>query len=543
MPEHTDNSPLEVRLMELLTAVREDEDPAARRELNDLLRSDPAARGHIATLLVDEHALIRRLREEGIIAILDAKPRPVYQHRLAPARSARKPSTHWKPLVAAAAVLIAGFFGWLALRPSSGPKGIRQVAAIAVLKEEVDAVWRKSPHTSGSALTPGMLSLESGMAAIVFTSGARILLEGPAELQLISNMEASCRSGKLRAHVPPPAQGFTILTPSSRVVDRGTIFGLSVRNDGSALVKVMQGEVELQHQKSVYQIKTNAAALIDPAGNPTPTRIPDDAFPSEENFSARIVAVGRSTAARWQSAAAALARDPSTLLAYSFEESTNTSRTVRNHTSDAPLESHGTLVGTGWNQGRWMGKRALEFNGRGDRLLFELDATSPAATFIAWIRIDSLSNPYQILLMPNHYRKSALQWLISQSGELRLALSNGKGDPSHPGSWEGPVKAHAISNLDFGRWVFLASSYNSATGEVVHYRDGQPIGSGSFPAKIPVVFGSFSFGNWATLTSDSNDHAKPREYRNFDGRLDELAILSRALSSSEISRIYQNGKP
>jgi hypothetical protein len=544
-------SSLEDRLLERLIAVREHEDPAARAQLNDLLRSDPAARAAMARLLVDEQALINRLRQDGIVAMLQPKARPPVPRRAEPSvrqglRRVSKSRGAWTSLAAAAVLVLAGFLGWRVLRPSSGKIASSVIQPVAVLKESADAVWKEASPAPGASLVPGGLKLESGMAAIEFTSGARVLLEGPAELDLVSGMEVFCRSGKLRANVPPPAQGFTIVTPSSRVVDLGTTFGLSVRGDGGALVKVMQGKVELRRGDAVFPLKENAAASIDPAGQPSPADSPDEAFPSEENFKERIAAGERQTAARWQAASSHLANDPAALLSFTFQESTHSSRSARNHAAGAPVESHGSLVGAGWAEGRWPGKRALEFKGQSDSMPFILKQTAPAATLLAWVRVDSLPNSYHILLMPDYRQASALQWMIVRNGELRLALKNGVEDPGTLAGWDGPVKAPAISTLDFGRWVFLASTYDSKTGKVVHYRDGRQIGTGYFEHKLPVEFGLFSFGNWPESSRgilSEDDDTEGEGCRNFIGCLDELTILSRALSPWEIEYLHDQGKP
>lgn len=544
-------SSLESRLLTLLLAVRENDDPGARTQLNELLREDPAARAAIARLLVDEQALINRLRQDGMVAMLQPKPRIITSSGESPPqrqglRKLPKAARGWPALAAVAVLLLSGYLGWRALHTPSAAGVVSATQAVAVLKEDADAVWKETSPTPRRSLVPGTLTLVSGMAAIEFTSGARVLLEGPAELELISGMEAFCRGGKLRAHVPPPAQGFTIVTPSSRIVDRGTVFGLSVRKDGSTLVKVMQGVVELRHPQKVYQIKTNAAAMIDARGNPSQVKTPDEVFPSEEKFNERLAAGARRSAARWQATAATLAQDPATLLSYNFTESLRTSRSVRNHVPGAALESHGTLVGVGWTQGRWPGKHALEFKGRSDSMLFKLQRTSPAATLIAWVRVDSLPNPYHILLMPDYRQASALQWMIDHKGELRLALTTAVDAAGSPSGWDGPVKVPAISNSVFGRWVFLASTYDSNTGKVVHYRDGKQIGTGYFEHKLPVEFGSFSCGNWSddsvTVASGGSFSASSGA-RSFVGSIDELAVLSRALTPSEIQHLHDQGKP
>jgi hypothetical protein len=145
--------------------------------------------------------------------------------------------------------------------------------------------------------------------------------------------------------------------------------------------------------------------------------------------------------------------------------------------------------------------------------------------------------------MPDTAKKSALQWMLQKSGEMRLSLTNDLADPATASGWEPPVKATAISNLDLGRWVCLASTYDSTTGMVTHYRDGRAIGTGTFPLGLPVAFDSFSFGNWAESSVDGDVDADADRFRNFVGCLDELAVLSRALSPAEIDQLYQIGKP
>lgn len=446
------------------------------------------------------------------------------------------------PWLAAVVVLLGAIIFYPSQsRPPSTALSEVSSQCVAVLAGVADAVWSDPSPAPGVILTPGLLKLESGMAAIEFNSGARLLLEGPAELELVSTMEVNFRSGKLRANVPPPAHGFSTTTPSTRVVDLGTTFGLAIQPDGSTRIKVMDGKVELRHGSSVYPLETSASVSVDADGATATVKIPDEAFPSEGNFMERIATGARHSSTRWQVATAALSRDPATLLSFSFQESTAFSRSVRNQAVNAPVESHGTLVGTGWTEGRWPGKHALQFKGRSDRMLFKLSGSSLAATYLAWLRLDSLPNAYNCLLMPDTSKKSALQWMIQKSGEMRIALSNDLANQATVKGWEPPVKAAAISNLDLGRWVFLASTYDSTTGDVTHYRDGRIVGTGTFSLRLPVAFDSYSFGNWAETTVREDVGAD--QFRNLVGSLDEFAILSRAMSPAEIEQFYQTGKP
>jgi hypothetical protein len=95
-------------------------------------------------------------------------------------------------------------------------------------------------------LKAGQLDLQQGVAEVTFDCGARIVLEGPALLTLENSTRASLAIGRIVAHVPPAARGFTVAAPSVTVVDLGTEFGLDVDAAGTAEVQVFQGKVELR---------------------------------------------------------------------------------------------------------------------------------------------------------------------------------------------------------------------------------------------------------------------------------------------------------
>lgn len=95
---------LEQRLLHLLQAVRDTHDASARAELNTLLRENADARSTMARLMVDEQALISRLRDDSIVALLEPAPKVVTQLRTSPRWFT------WRPLTAAAAGLVIGLF-------------------------------------------------------------------------------------------------------------------------------------------------------------------------------------------------------------------------------------------------------------------------------------------------------------------------------------------------------------------------------------------------------------------------------------------------
>ena len=86
------------------------------------------------------------------------------------------------------------------------------------------------------------------MAQVEFVDGAVVVLEGPADYELVHGNGSHLRLGKLRAHVPKVAVGFTVGLPLGEVVDLGTDFGIEVHPDSSAEVFVYNGKIKYQGQ-------------------------------------------------------------------------------------------------------------------------------------------------------------------------------------------------------------------------------------------------------------------------------------------------------
>ena len=121
----------------------------------------------------------------------------------------------------------------------------RRGVNVAWLVNAQDCQWAEIKNEMpGRDMRAGKrLRLQAGLAQIEFDRGARVLLEGPAELVLVSGSEARLVHGKLTARVPAAACGFTILSPQGKIVDLGTEFGLSVDEEGETTVRVFDGLV------------------------------------------------------------------------------------------------------------------------------------------------------------------------------------------------------------------------------------------------------------------------------------------------------------
>jgi hypothetical protein len=101
------------------------------------------------------------------------------------------------------------------------------------------------PHPStGDVLPSGRFRLRSGRATLSLFSGVVLVVEGPADLDLVSIDRVFCRSGRLRTRVPKGAEGFVVSSPRSAVMDLGTEFEIDVGGDGKARVHVNEGQTE-----------------------------------------------------------------------------------------------------------------------------------------------------------------------------------------------------------------------------------------------------------------------------------------------------------
>lgn len=142
-------------------------------------------------------------------------------------------------LLALAASLLLGV--WIFLRPSD--------PSIATLESAKSCKWDEGtlPTQVGASLTPGRLRLAEGLAKITFRSGAEVTLEAPADLELVSARACVLHAGRLIARVPPPAIGFIVETPTAKLEDLGTEFGVHVRDAHTADVEVFSGIVDAKH--------------------------------------------------------------------------------------------------------------------------------------------------------------------------------------------------------------------------------------------------------------------------------------------------------
>ena len=102
----------------------------------------------------------------------------------------------------------------------------------------------------GARLQEGQrLEVAEGIVEVTYDRGTVVSIKGPADFQILSDMRATSRGGRITVDVGKLSNGFTVETPSANIVDWGTEFGVGVQGDETDIV-VFDGMVDLHARGS-----------------------------------------------------------------------------------------------------------------------------------------------------------------------------------------------------------------------------------------------------------------------------------------------------
>ncbi|QDU75847.1 FecR protein [Bremerella volcania] len=147
--------------------------------------------------------------------------------------------------------------------------------------EERDVVGRVTGRSGGTVtildddfvlgeeaeVRTGRYRLGDGFVQLTLDNDIEILLESPAEFELVSNMRMTLSRGRMSAVLPEEGRGFLVETPTAQLVDHGTAFAIDASNESASEIHVFQGEVSVRPLKAspgaddVF-LRTNQATLI-----------------------------------------------------------------------------------------------------------------------------------------------------------------------------------------------------------------------------------------------------------------------------------------
>ncbi len=210
--------------------------PAQFERLQALLRASPEARASYVRLMALSASLLDyagEMQADAPTGKAEAAPPPATRRWLA-----------WGGGLAAAALLLVALGVGLRQRPDSGER-LDEPEAVAHLSGQRAGQWRGPPPAPGGELRAGeRLELSVGYAEVTFDSGAQLVLTGPCVVVIRSAWEAGLEAGSVTVRVPPEALGFRVQHAQVEVVDLGTEFSMVAGADGAAEVFVLKGSVE-----------------------------------------------------------------------------------------------------------------------------------------------------------------------------------------------------------------------------------------------------------------------------------------------------------
>lgn len=231
-------------LRDLLTAAHEEADAASILQGLASLE-DASADAELVDLA--EELKGRRLRK---LQAEQAKARFAARHQGAPAGPFALPKLAVVLAFAATLGLIA-WLGWPDPAPPTRQAGQgrsaqadAQVEHVAQVRRSLDARWEGLAYDSERRLAEGKaVTLRAGLAEVVFTDGASVVVQGPATFVPTGTNGLRLETGRIVASVPPAAIGFTVDTPTARIIDYGTEFAVHADGGAATQVQVFQGEV------------------------------------------------------------------------------------------------------------------------------------------------------------------------------------------------------------------------------------------------------------------------------------------------------------
>lgn len=507
--------------------------------LNLLLKTSPAARHQWYAFQDVEAALHSWSQQEW--QRVEEEPALIPPVAEAPARPVRAARLTWLlPLAALLAILVM-VVNVLRQPPRPSPTRIMAqsrvedeatTTSVALLTRGVNLVWEeaKSAPALNAPLSPGWLKLKAGIAELEFYQGARLVVEGPAEIKLVSAGEAYCVSGRFSAHVPPQARGFRLGTPNGDVVDLGTDFGLDL-NSPTPEVHVFEGEVELhQPQARVRMLTTGEAAGFEKSTPARPLAASDAAFAFSRDLDARMHESLRQAFVRWEERGQKWNLDPRLKLRLDFQDASG-SRSLKNSAAHGQEIAPGTIVGCVWTQGRWPEKKSLQFRGVSDRVRLSLPGSHHQVTLATWVQLHGLNVRQSSLCMSQGIEQGHMHWQILHDGSLCLGVGSGRKPQVLSDDYISPV---VFTPERFGQWVHLAVVYDVPGGEVTFYLNGETLSRHPLLKPTRLVPAMMELGNW---TPSPDKRQQP--VRNFAGCMDEFSLYTAALRPDEIRSLAE----
>ncbi|MDR3620629.1 MAG: iron dicitrate transport regulator FecR [Paludisphaera borealis] len=426
-------------------------------------------------------------------------------------------------------------------------KGVGADDALAIVLKLDEVQWEAMSGpglNEGAVLSSGRFSIRSGHAVLSFLNGVTLTLEGPADIDLVSIDRVYCRRGKLRARVPESAKGFVVVSAGSAVIDLGTEFALNVEADGKSKVRVFEGEAEAGvigpkgYPRRIQRIEKSKEFELDPGAGRIAEAVSD-----VEGFATppKLMAPGLRLDPTYPSAV--LRSKPKSYWRFQALVDGGVPNEV---VGERPLVVHGPITVSGGSQGDGC---AVFKAGQPEQFLSTVGLwrfdSEPGCAVELWFMADQIRHASLFGLRPTtedlaqasqHRYVHAL--LLELTAYERYSL-NKPASIRFLRRW--PLNDNVGTDLFSDklyipwRWHHVVAQTNGASMDL--YVDGVKSHSAPVEGGPSNLLCELAVGR---LTSEPS---APKGSRSFVGRLDELAVYDRPLTSQEIRLHYELAKP
>jgi ferric-dicitrate binding protein FerR (iron transport regulator) len=453
-----------------------------------------------------------------------------------------RPHRHWTTGFFVAAALAASLAAVMLFR---GPTSLEEDeaarakflltdnSAIAILSHVAGATSSDSTVlTPGVNLPPGRFTLATGVVQIEFLSGTNLVVEAPADIELLTSNSVYCRLGKLRARVPTQAHGFTIDTPTHRAVDMGTEFAVGVSPELGEEIHVIDGEVKLldkQQADDERLLVLGDGVRVRADGMESTIPADSNRFIGTEQLMELTTLGSRDRFAVWKESSTTTTLDPDVISYFNFENHKPWQRELRQDSASGGAS--GAIIGCRWSEGRWPGKQALEFKGTEDRVRINVPGEFESISLACWVRINGFDRFLGSLMLTEGHDVGEIHWQFTDTGRLLLGV---KADAKWSQDY---YSGMVLDPSDVGRWIHLACVYDRETGRVSHFLNGQRVSTAAIRKNVMLRIDKAELGNWTP------EIYKDHRIRALNGRMDEFVMLKRALSDEEVIELFEAGQP
>jgi hypothetical protein len=276
-PVHADHDPLHAEIHALVTAsLRGELTPSQWARLEHLVTSNATACQVYVAYIQDTATIERwatRLRPVSPPmarpVVPRSEPAPQVPFEVQPTSRRRRQATSqltW--FVACAAILAIALGSWLIVTLRNPPGVPDEIVTSSVRLSAMDqCVWASDAPQIQENVVGQRLTLDGGLAELVWESGHRAILQGPCSVEPRDGEVLIVHSGTLTLAMADGADGFRVVTPGLTFVDRGTEFGIRAQDGQVTELHVFEGIIEATRNKtndnntlSPWTIQAGAAA-------------------------------------------------------------------------------------------------------------------------------------------------------------------------------------------------------------------------------------------------------------------------------------------